>query len=639
MDKIEEFLSQLDDELRFLKPKEASSIIKYYRDRINIATDYGEKPEHVLATLPSPKKIAEDTYNAKGADYLIKRKKQIRKGQIFKAIGAGFLLLIILVGILTIFAFFGKTLINLFKLAFQSFKMGSLIDTLGTFLFTISYILLLVIALIYIFDLLYIIATHFILNILDTITKEEKEYKFANFTISNSIEKVTKKKKILLKTLITLVSLMVILGVTSYATKGYIYRSMNDQVEISEHLQIRKNITKIEIEPSEAFVRFKTSDQIDNIAINYGFEFNNDLVYEINNETLKISSIAITKYGLLGLLYEPLPVIEIVIPSSMNLNDLDITLVNGTLDIVDLNSVTNVVLKGSNSVVAITNSNIEVLRVDANKFNLNLENTAIKDTDVKLQNGRYCAVGKTHEKFKIENYNGTLIFQDVVINDADIMTRASKNAFEKVTIGNLLYKDYNAESYFRDAVITKADMFAAGTSKIDLERVRITEETILETNLGTFNLSYLKTPKIKATLDQGVINLVNFNQNYTNTNLDDTYLTEYNAYSITNSSLDVTSNKGSVALVNSIFNESKMTLTNGGLFQITSSTINDSQFDISDGNLSISDLNGNKIYIKATSGNVIFYNNNIESNILLKLEKTNKANVDIGSNIKQVTES
>lgn len=50
---------------------------------------------------------------------------------------------------------------------------------------------------IYIFDLFYIIGMHFLQYVLDALNKQEKEYKFMDFTISGSLENTFKKKKFL----------------------------------------------------------------------------------------------------------------------------------------------------------------------------------------------------------------------------------------------------------------------------------------------------------------------------------------------------------------------------------------------------------------------------------------------------------
>ncbi|MFR7881786.1 MAG: HAAS signaling domain-containing protein [Christensenellales bacterium] len=74
MGKLEEFLLELETELQYLKPKDASEVLKYYRDRINIALDYGETIEHILQNFPLLKKLLAETYKSKGTDFLNIRK-------------------------------------------------------------------------------------------------------------------------------------------------------------------------------------------------------------------------------------------------------------------------------------------------------------------------------------------------------------------------------------------------------------------------------------------------------------------------------------------------------------------------------------------------------------------------------------
>ncbi len=65
-----EFLNELEDALKYLNPKDRSEVLKHYRDKINNAIDYGETEQKVIATMPSPEKIAEEIYHSKGITYL-----------------------------------------------------------------------------------------------------------------------------------------------------------------------------------------------------------------------------------------------------------------------------------------------------------------------------------------------------------------------------------------------------------------------------------------------------------------------------------------------------------------------------------------------------------------------------------------
>ena len=72
-----EFLSQLIEELKYLKPKDANEVVKFYQQKIAVALDYGEKEEKIIASFPTPKKIAEDIYKTKGIAYIDLRKKEM----------------------------------------------------------------------------------------------------------------------------------------------------------------------------------------------------------------------------------------------------------------------------------------------------------------------------------------------------------------------------------------------------------------------------------------------------------------------------------------------------------------------------------------------------------------------------------
>ena len=99
---VEQFLGELEEELQYLNGKERLEVVKHYRDKINIAMDYGDSAQKVLATLPTPQKIAEEVYASKGINYLEKRKKAKRRNQIFFAILNSIIILILLGGFITI---------------------------------------------------------------------------------------------------------------------------------------------------------------------------------------------------------------------------------------------------------------------------------------------------------------------------------------------------------------------------------------------------------------------------------------------------------------------------------------------------------------------------------------------------------
>ncbi len=158
--------------------------------------------------------------------------------------------------------------------------------------------------------------------------KQAREYKFMDFTISGSLETLLKKKKILGKILLGFTISIVLFGVASYTTKGYLYRSMNNLVEADKSVNIAGQINKITLNESEVFLKISSSDEIIQVKLNYGFEFDNKLNYEVIDGNLIIDSITTNRYDIFGLLDEPLPVIEIIIPTSMAVSNFDFTFNN-----------------------------------------------------------------------------------------------------------------------------------------------------------------------------------------------------------------------------------------------------------------------------------------------------------------------
>ena len=142
MSKINEFLTELEQELCYLKPKDASEVLKFYRDKINIASDYEENEEKIIATLPSPKKIAEDIYKSKGKDYLNTRKKQVKRDNKIKGILSLVLVILVALVFLSISLFVVTNLIQLFKLIGLSFKMESIVDIITLDLFSLLVLIL-----------------------------------------------------------------------------------------------------------------------------------------------------------------------------------------------------------------------------------------------------------------------------------------------------------------------------------------------------------------------------------------------------------------------------------------------------------------------------------------------------------------
>ncbi len=633
MGKMEEFLLELEIELQYLKPKDANDVIKYYRDRINIALDYGETIEHILAKLPTPQKIAEETYKSKGTDYLALRKKQLRKKQIINAIFSAILLVMIFLAFLAISFFLITSIIRLFALVIDAFTIEALIDKGILILFTICYILLIVVAIIYIFDLFYMISMYFLQNILDAYYKEKKDYAFMDFTISGTIETKINKKKFLGKILIGLFVSLFIFGIGSYVTKGYIYRSMNNITMADQTIDVTGNITEVTLNESKVFLKISQSEEIMRTQIRYGFEFAKELKYEVKDGHLIIDKIMANHYDIFGFLDEPIPLIELVFPSSMSVYKFNLNLTHGILDIVDLDYEFDLNIKGDNTTIALTRNKISNLDIDGYNLNVANEENQIAKAIINFETGRFYALKDQYNEIVVENSLATLILQEVSIEEAKITCQSAQTALDKVEIDQLTYRDLNSESYLRDAKFTKASISAEGSSKISLERVVATAEITLKTISGTFDVTHLKTKKLVGDFDRGTLGLYNLNQNTTEKDANNPYLASYNTYTI-DMDISITSNNATIQLGKVDINQFEASLESGKL-EINTAYLKTASIKEKNAALDFADLDGETIKVDVDGGNFYYYND-IESNIILTIEgELLKTNISIGDNIKR----
>ena len=130
MKTIDQFLGELEEELQYLNAKDRLEVVKHYRDKINISVDYGNSIQKVLATLPTPQKIAEEVYASKGINFIEIRKKAKRRKQIFLSIINSIIILMLLAGFVTLAFYDIYYVVRLCILIGKSFNFFNFLDTL-----------------------------------------------------------------------------------------------------------------------------------------------------------------------------------------------------------------------------------------------------------------------------------------------------------------------------------------------------------------------------------------------------------------------------------------------------------------------------------------------------------------------------
>lgn len=635
MKTIGEFLNELEDELKYLNPKDRSDVLKHYRDKINNSLDYGESEQKIIATMLTPEKIAEEIYKSKGITYLEKRKKELKRNKIIKSIFSGILILILFIGFLAASYYFINSIIKFFQLTYYSFSFFNFLDTTSLILFNISYILIALIVYIYIFDLFYLIIMHFLQIILDSIYNEIKDYPFMDFTISSSIEKILKKKKFLPKLLLIFFCCLLGFGIISYASKGYIYRSLNNTISSKEKIIIEDQITKIEIESNDIFVKISSSNEIDNINIHYSSEFEEKLPYEINNGVLKINKIKLKKFDPFGLLNEPQPIVEIILPKNNKLEDIMLNFTGGVLDVVDLDNSINIEINGSDFTAAFTRTSINGLKIEGLEMKLALEDNSIKNMSIKMQSGRFCAVNDIYDGFDLGNYLGDIILQNVKWQTANIENISGKSAIDKLDTKELNYRSIRSQDYFKDNIFEKLNFFGGVNSNIQIERLIVKDELKIEEDDCYLKIDSCKSRSIVINGSGGNNTFYNLGKNVDENSYDDSlksYINRYNNEYNELTAMSFDTNSGSI-----LFSSSKLSSVDFNLIK-TNLTINYCNIDYThlianESSININDLEGKTIFVNTTKGGFMFYNDSISKSEIVLSIQTNGTTVGIGDNI------
>lgn len=669
-----EFLTQLAEELKYLKPKDQNEVIKFYQQKINTAIDYGEKEEKVIASFPSPKAIAEDIYKTKGVAYIELRKKAMKRQAIINFITSIVVSLIILAIFAYITFIFGSMSVNLIKLLTQTNKF-ELLDQISLI---ISGILLLIVELvifIYFVDLCYLIIMYFITGSYQQLKKKAINEKIANFSISGTINKLFKKEKVLVKIAIVVFFILIGSAVLNITTKGYLYRSNNNINSITEEYEVTENnLEKIVYKGSTANFTITTDDTIDNILITYYHELEHNFNLKTENNVLTIEFDDNKTYDFLDLLKEPTQTVVIKLPSKYNYIDLDLAISIGNVNILSSN-LGDVSLTTTTGGYQIYNSNIESLTINTNKGTLitSTEEEAYKNTSNNIKNisinvleGNINIHNTKGEKLNIINSSANIDIKNIeftnpLFNDKNENipnVNLSSNS-GKMTINRMNCYSFNYYSTSTITTMYESDMSlctvsAQATSSFTITKTIIKDKLDAFVSGSYFICEYVKSNNIKLEGNSGNIYLYNLSENIPDKKgnpLEDVELNEFekefnkiqlypvitvynklstkfavendlpndeNPYGLQSSikSLTVTGQeKGSVILKDTKIETISM-ITNNAI-------------------IDMENVYGNDYYVKMQDGQLAYYN--IEStNQEIKIERNMSALVEVGNNITKV---
>lgn len=635
MSTLKEFLFELSEELRFLPAKQVNEILKHYRDKVNTEVDYGNEEEKVIASMKSPQEIAKGIYEMHGINYLAKRKKVTKFKNSFNGIVFSFALLASLMVFVVSSIFIITVLINMLSLIGHIFKFPSVVDIIVSSIFTISYFLIMFGLYIYIIDLFIILINSLMGKIFDCMDKTRgKTYKFMDFTINGWLNKLTKKSNILLKTMGGCLCIFVFFGITSYVTKSYVYRSINNQNTHVNDYTLTEQFNDVEIVSNNAYVIVTTDSQIEIPQIKFEYEFSS-MDYKISDNKLYIKVDETKTYDFLGLLKTPLPIMHLIIPSNYNVSNLNVNLNYGKLVLDKFQSISGdiniktisadlrlnesvlpgkVAISCDTSQVITKGNNIFDLELNQLSGSLSLNEDSINTFEHKNGSSNVKIVGTNIINYTLTNNSGSIYLERVKGEKIVFTTNASIN-----------------ETY--DLYFKNGEFKVQNTSSLTLTRSVFDESVVINSSNSSYQtISYISSPQITMNGNSGQIICEYVNCLYDDSKIKkfdndyQKYLIEFNE-KVKNSSfqtnLNIKSIKTNVSL-NEIIAKSLDLSINSASTAILNLNIETSIINFKDTGAKINNYYGKKMTMKmesskfTSSTNVEYYNDK-KSDLVIEL--------------------
>ena len=429
----EEYLLALAEALKYMNPKDATKVLRFYETRIINAIEYGEKEEDVIRNLPDIEIVAKDTYESHGVNYLAMRKKLLKRKQIINNIIGIILSFFIVVGFSVIMYFLAKSVANMFTLLGKTFKSGTGADKFVTPIGILLYVLCIILLLIYVIDLFLILLSGFLGPVIK-LKDESKHRKIFTFTITGFIEEKTKNQKVQVKLLISFIILFCICIGVSYATNGYFKHSLNDTPSNKETYIVKDEIESINITGYNGNIYFKKSETSE-FSIEYQYEFEHDLNLTTENKKLNINLEMTKAYDILNILNEPTQNIVLYIPEQLNNLSINIDMDESIVDISNVNLQSAYVLIESKGTLSIVNSKIIQLQAKGYEMNFAVASSNIT-TELELSTTKGQTLIQQNSNIGnaiIENGSSYLKFEDSIIDSISLKNTSGTIDFKNLT--------------------------------------------------------------------------------------------------------------------------------------------------------------------------------------------------------------
>lgn len=629
-----EFLEALVEELRYLPAKQVNEVLKHYRDKIDVEIDYGTPEEKVIENMKTPKEIAENIYKMHGVNYLEKRKKNVKFKNICISILNSILILaclmIFIVGSIFVFRIIG----NMASLIIHAFTFRSVLDIILTSVAVLGYMLVMLIAYIYIIDLFMILISELLTKILNANDKTRgKTFPFMEFTFTNYFNKITKKPKFLLRVLGGCAVVFLIFGVSSYATKGYFYRSINDVTSKVENVEINDSFNQIEVDANEVNVVVTEDSSISNVMISYDYEFDK-MIYEVTKGTLKITNKNKKLFDLLNIIKTPTSKVTIKIPTGFDIQNLNIKVDYGKV-IIEKSTIKNVkayILSGD---MALIQNNINEIDVDIYSGKLVTSLNNIDTMKLKHETGEYSSTEDVINKLEHNNSSSKINIVKTTINDYKLVNTSGTIYFEKLKGTNLDFLSNTSVNELYDINYDKAKLQIQNTGNLKITRSSFSVLEVTSIGNSYQTLEYIKSPNIKLDGTSGLIICEKINENYTKEELDKlgdyiNYGEEYNGIEVVDTKISVISKRADFTFNNSTVKDFELNMDSAST-SITEVTTTDSNLVLNNIGAELTNLMATTVDIKLTSSSLTssstikyMYDKNIKVEVNLDMDGKSK---------------
>lgn len=466
---IREYLIELEEELNFLPKNKRESTLIVYREKINNLIDLGESEEKIIAELPSPREIAESQYSSEGIDYLNKRKKLTKQKATTKAIVSAFVLLM-LVSAVVVLSWF--TFGSIIKIVGLIFKVKGILEIVINTCLVISYIAVLLLAYIYLLDLLHMIFNMLLENILIVFDKNPK---FLENSLMDYIDKLTKKPKLFGKILAVAAGCLLMFLIIGYFTKTYFYRSFGE-IKTEEYVETltynNSTFDKFVIDIDTANIVLSTGEEF-KMIVSSEFERNNLLT--LTNSTLTFTTDTLQEFDMFGLFTEPIPYIEITVPQNLNI----ICKTHSGFIQMEKFNLNDLTIQTNSSGVYISESSMNKVNISQNKGGLQISNSNFNIGSINTMGGSVLLEKNTCVELNYINDTAKVNINDTAL---DKLTLSSNT-------GNVfINKMNNNETYIETQNCTLDLKQVHSSSNINIKSFYETKVTLYESDTTNLNV-------------------------------------------------------------------------------------------------------------------------------------------------------